>query len=146
MQRIAKAFEVELEKRLDSVKEKLKPPMMRFMEKLKTPSGVDRRLAGDTIREVEDSSRIVQAVKERANIMDQLSRSELVGFLLTIFHLRDSFLEEEIQAGVDVMQVQFTKIVHFLNFLSRSWQSRSSSSSVVRPSPGWRCPSGRPSC
>ena len=113
MQRIAKAFEVELEKRLDSVKERLKPPMVRFIEKLKTPSGVDRRLAGDTIREVEDSSRIVQAVKERANIMDQLSRSELVGFLLTIFHLRDSFLEEEIQAGSDVMQVWFSEMLIF---------------------------------
>ena len=104
-QRIAEVYETELEKRLDSVKERLKPPLMRFMEKLKIPSGVDRKLAGYTIREVEDSSRIVQAVKERANIMDQLSRSELVGFLQTILHLRDSFLEEDIHAGIDVMQV-----------------------------------------
>ena len=106
MQRIAEAYESELEKRLDSVKERLKPPMMRFMEKLKIPSGVDKRLAGDTIREVENSESIVKAVKDRANQMDQLSRSELVGFLQTILHLRDSFMEEDIQVGCDVMQVR----------------------------------------
>ena len=110
---IAEAYESTLEKRLESVKERLKPPLMRFMDKLKVPSGVDKRLAGDTVREVEDTDRIVTAVKERANKMDQLSRSELVGFLQTILHLRDSFLEEEIEAGSDVMQVWFSEMLMF---------------------------------
>ena len=62
---------------------------------------------------MEDTDRIVTAVKERANKMDQLSRSELVGFLQTILHLRDSFLEEEIEAGSDVMQVWFSEMPIF---------------------------------
>ena len=93
------------------LEERLKPPLMRFMEKLNLPSVVDKWLAQDTVREVEEPGNIVTVMKDKAKTMDQMSRGELIGFLQTVLHLRDSFLEENIQAGVDVMQVENGNII-----------------------------------
>ena len=39
--------------------------------------------------------------------LDQMTRSQLLGFIKTILNLVDSFVEEEIEAGKDVMLVSF---------------------------------------
>ena len=78
---------------------------MRFTEKLNLTSGVDQTLVEETIHEVEDPSRIVSLMRIKANSMEQMTRSQLIGFIQTVVNLRDCFEDEDITAGSDVMQV-----------------------------------------
>ena len=105
--RVAEQFEAELEDRLSQVEDRLRPPVTRFKEKLNLDSGVDRTVVGEIIAEVEDPSQIIQIMKTKAETLDQLTRSQLVGFIRTILNLRDAFIEEEIEAGKEVMLVGF---------------------------------------
>ena len=105
--RVAEQFEAELEDRLSQVEDRLRPPVTRFTEKLNLDSGVDRTVVGEIIAEVEDPSQIIQIMKTKAETLDQLTRSQLVGFIRTILNLRDAFIEEEIEAGKEVMLVGF---------------------------------------
>ena len=47
--RAAEEYEAELEERLSQVEDRLRPPVMRFKEKLKLDSGVDRTVVGEII-------------------------------------------------------------------------------------------------
>ena len=105
--RVAEQFEAELEDRLSQVEDRLRPPVTRFKEKLNLDSGVDRTVVGEIITEVEDPSQIIQIMKTKAKTLDQMTRSQLVGFIRTILNLRDAFIDEEIEAGKDVMLVGF---------------------------------------
>ena len=101
--RVAEQFEAELEDRLSQVEDRLRPPVTRFKEKLNLDSGVDRTVVGEIITEVEDPSQIIAIMKTKAKTLDQMTRSQLVGFIRTILNLRDAFIDEEIEAGKDVM-------------------------------------------
>ena len=105
--RVAEQYEAELEDRLSQVEDRLRPPVTRFKEKLNLDSGVDRTVVGEIIAEVEDPSQIIQIMKTKAETLDQMTRSQLVGFIRTILNLRDAFIDEEIEAGKDVMLVGF---------------------------------------
>ena len=105
--RVAEQFEAELEDRLSQVEDRLRPPVTRFKEKLNLDSGVDRTVVGEIITEVEDPSQIIAIMKTKAKTLDQMTRSQLVGFIRTILNLRDAFIDEEIEAGKDVMLVGF---------------------------------------
>ena len=105
--RVAEQYEAELEDRLSQVEDRLRPPVTRFKEKLNLDSGVDRTVVGEIITEVEDPSQIIQIMKTKAKTLDQMTRSQLVGFIRTILNLRDAFIDEEIEAGKDVMLVGF---------------------------------------
>ena len=105
--RVAEQFEAELEDRLSQVEDRLRPPVTRFKEKLNLDSGVDRTVVGEIITEVEDPSQIIAIMKTKAKTLDQMTRSQLVGFIRTILNLRDAFIEEEIEAGKEVMLVGF---------------------------------------
>ena len=107
-QRIAEEYEAELEKTLSDVEERLKPPVMRFVEKLNIPPGVDELLAHDVVTEVEDPSAIVAIMKEKANTGDLMTRVQLMSFMRTILNLRNCFNDEGIGSGVDVMQVRLS--------------------------------------
>ena len=107
-QRIAEEYEAELEKTLSDVEERLKPPVMRFEEKLNLPPGVDELLAHDVVTEVEDPSAIVAIMKEKANTGDHMTRVQLMSFMRTILNLRNCFNDEGIGSGVDVMQVRLS--------------------------------------
>ena len=107
-QRIAEEYEAELEKTLSDVEERLKPPVMRFVEKLNLPPGVDELLAHDVVTEVEDPSAIVAIMKEKANTGDHMTRVQLMSFMRTILNLRNCFNDEGIGSGVDVMQVRLS--------------------------------------
>ena len=105
--RVAEQFEAELEDRLSQVEDRLRPPVTRFKEKLNLDSGVDRTVVGEIITEVEDPSQIIAIMKTKAKTLDQMTRSQLVGFIRTILNLRDAFIDEEIEAGKEVMLVGF---------------------------------------
>ena len=84
---------------------------MRFKEKLSLDSGVPSNIVEEIIQEVEDPSQIIALMKTKANTMDQMTRGQLVGFIHTILNLRDSFTDQEIEAGKDVMMVSFSLLV-----------------------------------
>ena len=105
--RVAEQFEAELEDRLSQVEDRLRPPVTRFKEKLNLDSGVDRTVVGEIITEVKDPSQIIAIMKTKAKTLDQMTRSQLVGFIRTILNLRDAFIDEEIEAGKEVMLVGF---------------------------------------
>ena len=109
--REAETYETQLEERLDQVEDRLKPPVMRFKEKLSLDSGVPSNIVEEIIQEVEDPSQIIALMKTKANTMDQMTRGQLVGFIHTILNLRDSFTDQEIEAGKDVMMVSFSLLV-----------------------------------
>ena len=93
---------------MSDVEERLKPPVMRFVEKLNLPPGVDELLAHDVVTEVEDPSAIVAIMKEKANTGDLMTRVQLMSFMRTILNLRNCFNDEGIGSGVDVMQVRLS--------------------------------------
>ena len=146
--REAETYEAELEGRLKQVEDRLKPPVMRFQEKLNQDSGVNTTLVEEVIEEVEDPSQIITLMKTRANMMDQMTRSQLVGFIRTILNLRDSFTEQEIEAGTEVMTVSASILISspLLYNLFRKWPRVFSIISAVQPSTGPSCLTGKPRC
>ena len=147
-QKVAEAYEAELERRLNQVEERLKPPIMRFTEKLNQTNGVDETLAEEIVCEVEDPNRIVSIMKNKASSMEKMTRSQLVGFIKTIINLRDRFLEEEIRAGSDVMQVRISllEISMIIRCMLRKWPVLFSNTWNVPPSSGMSSLTGRPWC
>ena len=109
--REAETYETQLEEKLNQVEDRLKPPVMRFREKLALDSGVPGSIVEEIIEEVEDPSQIIALIKAKANTMAQMTRSQLVGFIRTILNLRDAFIEQEIEAGKDVMLVSLSLLV-----------------------------------
>ena len=110
--REAETYETQLEERLDQVEDRLKPPVMRFKEKLNQDSGVSSSIASEIIEEAEDPSQIIALMRLKANTLDQMTRSQLVGFIRTILNVRDAFTDQEIEAGRDVMMVSFHSPLH----------------------------------
>ena len=103
--REAETYEAQLEERLDQVEDRLKPPVMRFKEKLNQDSGVSSSITSEIIEEAEDPSQIIALMRLKANTLDQMTRIQMIGFIRTILNLRDAFSDQEIEAGKDVMMV-----------------------------------------
>ena len=64
--REAETYEAELEERLNQVEDRLKPPVMRFEEKLSADSGVNSTIVTEIIEEVEDPSQIITLMNNKA--------------------------------------------------------------------------------
>lgn len=123
--REAETYETQLEERLDQVEDRLKPPVMRFKEKLSLDSGVPSNIVEEIIQEVEDPSQIIALMKTKANTMDQMTRGQLVGFIHTILNLRDSFTDQEIEAGKDVMMEMASSVLNHLGRPTIHWSELS---------------------
>ena len=100
------SLEAELDRTLKTCEEGLKPPILLFTEKLQESSGVEAEIVEETIAHVEDMEEIFSVVRNRALNISEMSRSQLLGFIKTILNLRDSFPENDIQTGVQFVEVK----------------------------------------
>ena len=100
------SLEAELDRTLKTCEEGLKPPILLFTEKLLESSGVEAEIVEEAIAHVEDMEEIFSVVRNRALNISEMSRSQLLGFIKTILNLRDSFLENDIQTGVQFVEVK----------------------------------------
>ena len=100
------SLEAELDRTLKTCEEGLKPPILLFTEKLQESSGVEAEIVEETIAHVEDMEEIFSVVRNRALNISEMSRSQLLGFIKTILNLRDSFLENDNQTGVQFVEVK----------------------------------------
>jgi len=123
--KIAETWEAELEERLKKVEGRLKPAMMRFTELLNLTSGMEECQVEEIVSEVEDPSKIVSVLKKKAKSVDQMTRSQLIGFVKTIIHLRNAFLDQDIQAGSVVMQEMASTVLKHLGRSTINWEELS---------------------
>ena len=100
------SLEAELDRTLKTCEEGLKPPILLFTEKLQESSGVEAEIVEEAIAHVEDMEEIFSVVRNRALNISEMSRSQLLGFIKTILNMRDSFLENDIQTGVQFVEVK----------------------------------------
>jgi len=99
----AEAWEKELEARLQTIKEKVKPRILVFSEQLELSKGVDDKIVEATVVE-EDSEKLIGLLRKKAFAMDKMDRSQLLGFIKTVLNVRNGFLEKDNQHGVEMMQ------------------------------------------
>ena len=99
----AEAWEKELETRLQTIKEKVKPRILVFSEQLELSKGVEDKIVEATVVE-EDSENLIGLLRKKAFAMDKMDRSQLLGFIKTVLNVRNGFLEKDNQHGVEMMQ------------------------------------------
>jgi len=118
----AEILERELESRLRSAEEGLKPAIMTFVEKLQDCRGVQEDIVEETLNEVEDPEEILSVMRKKMINISQMERSELLGFTKTILYLRDGFLEKDLQDEVDIAQEMASDVLGFLGRSTIRWE------------------------
>ena len=93
--------------------------LMMFIEKLKDTRGVESFTVEETVREVK-TEEILSEVRKAAKNLPRMDRSQLLGFIKTMFHLRDSFYEKDIQSGVGATEVTRELLILTQDFISLS--------------------------
>ena len=72
----AEAWEKELEARLQTIKEKVKPRILVFSEQLELSKGVEDKIVEATVVE-EDSENLIGLLRKKAFAMDKMDRSAI---------------------------------------------------------------------
>ena len=116
----AEAWEKELEARLHSIKEKVKPRILVFSEQLETCKGVEDKIIEAAVVE-EDSERLIGVLRKKAISMDKMDRSKLLGFIKTVLNVRNGFLEKDNPQGVEVMQEMASGVLKHLGRVTIDW-------------------------
>ena len=116
----AEAWEKELEARLQSDKEKIKPRIHVFTEQLELPKGVEDKIVEAAIVE-EDTEKLVSVLRRKAIAMDNMDRSQLLGFIKTVLNVRNCLLEKDNQHGVEVMQEMASGALKHLGRVTTDW-------------------------
>jgi len=117
----AELFEKELVRRLKSLEEKIKPPLMRFYEMLEEgEGGVDDKLVETSVLE-EDHNHVLAILRKKAIFMEKMNRTQLLGFLKTVLCVRDHFLEKDNQAGVEILMEMASGVLRHLGRPTIDW-------------------------
>lgn len=109
----AEIVEAELVKRLKIAEDKMKPPVLRFLEQLKDSNGVDLRVVRNAVAEVEDPGQIIKFLRKGAINMAKMERPGLLALMRTLHHLRICFQEKDAKDAVDVIQVRIPPFISF---------------------------------
>ena len=75
-----------------------------FIEKLQDTRGVESFTVEETVSDGQ-TEEILSEVRKAARNLPRMDRSHLLGFIKTMFNLRDSFHKEDIQRGVGATEV-----------------------------------------
>jgi len=116
----AEAWEKELDARLQVVKEKVKPRILVFSEQLELSKGVEDKIVEATIIE-EDSENLISVLRKKAIAMENMDRSQLLGFIKTVLNVRNCFLDKDNQHGVEVMQEMASGALKHLGRVTIDW-------------------------
>ena len=102
MERIRKEYQSENEEtdqsELQSVAMKI------FIEKLQDIRGVESFTVEEAVCDGQ-TEEILSEVRKAARNLPRMDRSHLLGFIKTMFNLRDSFHKKDIQRGVEATEV-----------------------------------------
>ena len=104
----AECLERELESRLTTEKNRAKPPLMQFVEKMSDPAGVDLAIVQKVVEEVQRTDQIMRCLRKEARGLARMDRSHLLGFLNTLLRLKTCFLERDMEDGVQSVQVRLS--------------------------------------
>ena len=102
------SLEMELESRLTTEKNRAKPPLMQFVEKMSDPAGVDLAIVQKVVEEVQRTDQIMRCLRKEARGLARMDRSHLLGFLNTLVRLKTCFLERDMEDGVQGVQVRLS--------------------------------------
>ena len=117
---VAEEWERELQRRLDSVKERLKPPIMRIVETLETSNQIEESFLEEAVNE-EDYDRLVTVLRKKALTIDKMNRTQLLAFIKTLLSVRNCLLEKEQDRGVEMMQEMASGVLKQLGRVSTDW-------------------------
>ena len=109
----AEMVEAELVKRLKIAEDNLKPPVLRFLENLGDPNGVDLTVVKSAVDEIEDPLQMIKLLRKGAK-MAKMKRPELLGLMRTLHNLRICFQEIDAQDAVDTIQVRIPSFTFWL--------------------------------
>ena len=114
------AWEKELDARLQSIKEKVKPRILVFSEQLELSKGVEDKIVEAAVVE-ENSEQLIGLLRKKAFVMDKMDRSQLLGFIKTVLNVRNGFLEKDYQQGVEMMQEMASGALKHLGRVTIDW-------------------------
>ena len=117
---VAEEWERELQRRLASVEEKLKPPIMRIVESLETSYQIEESFLEDAVNE-DDHERLVSVLRKKSLTMDTMDRTQLLAFIKTLLSVRNCLLEKEQDRGVEMMQEMASGVLKQLGRVSIDW-------------------------
>ena len=117
---VAEEWERELQRRLDSVKERLKPPIMRIVESLETSNQIEESFLEEAVNE-EDYDRLVTVLRKKALTIDKMDRTQLLAFIKTLLSVRNCLVEKEQERGVEMMQEMASGVLKQLGRVSIDW-------------------------
>ena len=117
---VAEEWERELQRRLASVEEKLKPPIMRIVESLETSYQIEESFLEDAVNE-DDHERLVSVLRKKSLTMDKMDRTQLLAFIKTLLSVRNCLLEKEQDRGVEMMQEMASGVLKQLGRVSIDW-------------------------
>ena len=117
---VAEEWERELQRRLASVEEKLKPPVMRIVESLETSYQIEESFLEDAINE-DDHERLVSVLRKKSLTMDKMDRTQLLAFIKTLLSVRNCLVEKEQERGVEMMQEMASGVLKQLGRVSIDW-------------------------
>ena len=117
---VAEQWEKELQRRLTSVEEKLKPPIMKVVESLETSYQIEETILEAAVNE-EDHERLVSVLRKKALAMDTMDRAQLLAFIKTLLSVRNCLLEREQERGVEMMQEMASGVLKQLGRVSIDW-------------------------
>ena len=117
---VAEEWEKELGRRLKTVEEKVKPPLLKIAESFEKSNEVEESFLEAAIKE-EDQDRLLAMLRKKALDMDTMDRAQLLAFIKTLLSVRNCLLEKEQERGVEMMQEMASGVLKQLGRVSIDW-------------------------
>ena len=117
---VAEEWEKELGRRLKTVEEKVKPPLLKIAESFEKSNEVEESFLEAAIKE-EDQDRLLAMLRKKALAMDTMDRAQLLAFIKTLLSVRNCLLDKEQERGVEMMQEMASGVLKQLGRVSIDW-------------------------
>ena len=117
---VAEEWEKELDRRLKTIEERVKPPLLKIAESFEKSNEVEDSFLEAAIKE-EDQDRLLAMLRKKALDMDTMDRAQLLAFIKTLLSVRNCLLEKEQEHGVEMMQEMASGVLRQLGRVTIDW-------------------------
>ena len=118
---VAEEWEKELDRRLKTIEERVKPPLLKIAESFEKSNDVEDSFLEAAIKE-EDQDRLLAMLRKKALAMDTMDRAQLLAFIKTLLSVRNCLVEkEQEERGVEMMQEMASGVLKQLGRVSIDW-------------------------
>lgn len=117
---VAEEWEKELVRRLKTIEERVKPPVLKIAESFEKSNEVEDSFLEAAIKE-EDQERLIAMLRKKALAMDTMDRAQLLAFIKTLLSVRNCLVEREQERGVEMMQEMASGVLKQLGRVSIDW-------------------------